>query len=104
MYLAKSSEFDIDQCIICQKKSEVSLTSTENGWKKIIDAAAIRKDEPYQRLQNGNIDRNSKYQVTNSCLKNYTLKKTLESLPVSSIFWIYAINYHLSTVYIFKHG
>ena len=54
--LAKSSEFDIGQCIIWQKKSKVSLTLTENGRKKIIDAAAIRKDEVYQRLQNGNID------------------------------------------------
>ena len=45
--LAKSSEFDIDQCIICQKKTKVSLTSTENGRKKIIDAAAVRKDEVY---------------------------------------------------------
>ena len=53
---AKSSEFDIDQCIICQKESKVSLTSTENGRKKIIDAAATRKDEVNQRLQNGNID------------------------------------------------
>ena len=35
--LAKSSEFDIDQCIICQKKSKVSLTSTENGRKRIND-------------------------------------------------------------------
>ena len=76
--LAQSSEFDIDQCIICQKESKVLLTSTENGRKKIIDATAIRKDEVYQRLQNGNIDRN--YQVTNSCFKNYMLKKTLESL------------------------
>ena len=32
--LAKSFEFDIDQCIIWQKKSKVSLTSTENGIKK----------------------------------------------------------------------
>ena len=37
--LAKSSEFDIDQCIICQKKNKVLLTSTEN-----IDVTAIRKD------------------------------------------------------------
>ena len=102
--LAKSFEFDIDHCIICQKKGKVSLTSTENGRKKIIDAAAIRKDEVYQRLQNGNIDRNFKYHVTNSCLKNYKLKNTSESLSVSSISWIYAINYHLSIVYIFKHG
>ena len=87
LWLAKSSEFDIDQCIICQKKSKVSLTSTENGRKKIIDAAAIRKDEVYQRLQNGNIDRNFKYRVTSSHFKNYTLKKTLESLSVSSISW-----------------
>ena len=75
-----SSEFDIDQWIICQKKSKVSLTSTENGRRKIIDAVAISKDEVYQRLQNGSIDRNFKYHVHNSCLKAYTLKKTLESL------------------------
>ena len=84
--LAKSSEFDIDQCIICQKKSKVLLKSTENGRKKITDAAAIRKDEVYQQLQNGNIDRNFKYHVTNSCFKNYMLKKTLASLSVSSNF------------------
>ena len=59
--LAKSSEFDIDQCIICKNKNKVSLTSTENGRKKIIDAAIVRKDEVYKRLQNGNIDRNFKY-------------------------------------------
>ena len=80
--LAKSSEFDIDQCIICQKKSKVSSTSTENGTKKIVDAAAVGKVEVYQRLQNGNIDRNFKCHVTNSCFKNYTLKKTLESLSL----------------------
>ena len=45
--LARSSEFDIVQCIICQRKSKVSLTSTENGRKKVINAAAIRKDEVY---------------------------------------------------------
>ena len=104
MSFAKFSESDSDQCIIYQKKSKVSITSTENGRKKIIDAAAIRKDEVYQRLQNGNIDRNFKYHITNSYFKNYTLKKTLESLPVSSISWIYAISYHLSIVYIFEHG
>ena len=98
--LAKSSEFDIGQCIICQKKSKVSLTSTETGRKKIIDAAVIRKDEVYQRLQNGNTDRNFKHHITNYCFKNYMLKKKLESLSVSSISWIYAINYHLGIVYI----
>ena len=84
-------------------KEKQSLTSTENDRNKIIDAAAIRKDEVYQRLQNGNIDENSKYHATNSCFKNYTLKKTLGSLPlsVSLVSWIYAINYHLSIAYIF---
>ena len=80
--LARSSEFDIDQCIISQKKSQVSLTSTENGRKKIIDAAAIRKDEVYQHLQNRSIDRNFKYHITDSYFKNCTLKKTLESLSL----------------------
>ena len=41
--LAKSSEFDVNQCT--QKKNKVQLTSTENGRKKIIDAVAIRKDK-----------------------------------------------------------
>ena len=59
--LARSSESDIDQCIVCQKKRKLSLTSTKNGRKKIIDAAAIQKDEFHQRLQNGNIDRNFNY-------------------------------------------
>ena len=76
--LAKSSELDIEQSIICKKKIKVSLTSAE----KIIDAA-IRKDEAYQQLQNGNINRNFKYQFlfkykfTNSCFKNYAMKKNL---------------------------
>ena len=82
-------------------KEKQSLTSTENDRNKIIDAAAIRKDEVYQRLQNGNIDENFKYHSTNSCFKNYTLKKTLGSLSVSLVSWIYAINYHLSIAYIF---
>ena len=82
-------------------KEKQSLTSTENDRNKIIDAAAIRKDEVYQRLQNGNIDENFKYHATNSCFKNYTLKKTLGSLSVSLVSWIYAINYHLSIAYIF---
>ena len=102
--LARSSEFDIDQCITCQKKSKVSLTSTENDRKKIIDAAAIWKNEVYQGFQNGNIDWNLKYHVINFYFKNYALKKTLESLSVSFISCIYAINYHLSIIYVFKHG
>ena len=68
-------------------KEKQSLTSTENDRNKIIDAAAIRKDEVYQRLQNGNIDENSKYHATNSCFKNYTLKKTLGSLSLSLWVW-----------------
>ena len=48
--LAKSSEFDNDQWYAKRKaivNVNISLTSTENGRKKIIDAAAIRKDEVY---------------------------------------------------------
>ena len=61
-----------------EKQSIVNINW--NGRRKIIDAVAISKDEVYQRLQNGSIDRNFKYHVHNSCLKAYTLKKTLESL------------------------
>ena len=101
--LAKSSEFVIDQCVICQKKSKVLLRSTENATKNIIDAAAIRKDEVYQRLQNCKINRNFKYHVTNSFFKNYAMKKTLESLSLF-LCKFDAINCHFCIVYIFTIG
>ena len=71
--------------------------------KKIINAAAIRKDEAYEQLQNGNIDRNFKYHVTNSSFKNYAMKKTFESLSVRFVGFmllstIYALYIYLNKV------
>ena len=43
-------DLDIKLCIICQKSSSSTVVSTENGRKKIIDAAAIREDEVLLRL------------------------------------------------------
>ena len=99
---AKSSVLNIDQCI-SKKKSKISLTSTESGRRKIINVAAIRKDETYQQLQNGNIDKNFKYHVTNSCFKNYAMKKTSESLSVRFVGFmllstIYALYIYLNKV------
>ena len=38
-------DLDIKLWIICQKSSSSTVVSTENGRKKIIEAAAIREDE-----------------------------------------------------------
>ena len=43
-------DLDIKLCIICQKSSSSTVVSTENGRKKIIEAAAIREDEVLLRL------------------------------------------------------
>lgn len=79
----KKSEFDINKCIICQKKTKSTLVSTENGRKKIMDAAFIRKDEVYQRLNKDSIDQNFCYHMDNNCYKKYTLKKSLDAVKVS---------------------
>ena len=33
--------------VLCQKNTKAKTTSTENGCKKIIDCANLRKDEVY---------------------------------------------------------
>ena len=35
--------FDVSRCIICQHQSDTTVTSTENGRRKIIEAAAVAK-------------------------------------------------------------
>ena len=77
--------YDTEKCIICQKKTKIPLSSTENGRQKIIDAANKRRDEVYKRLKSSNIERPSKYRMTNDYYKTYTLKKTEN---INKITWI----------------
>ena len=43
--------FDVSKCIIiCQCQSDTTVTSTENGRPKIIEAAAVQKDQVFDRL------------------------------------------------------
>ena len=73
------NNYDLHKCVICQRNTNVTVTSTENGRQKIIEAAKLRKDNVSQRLdleEAGNFC----YHMTNDCYKQYTLKKTLDKL------------------------
>ena len=51
---SEESMFKQDKCIICQRDSKHPLTSSDNGRRKGIEAAELRRDIVYQRLlQNG---------------------------------------------------
>ena len=65
----KTTDFDAGRCIICQKNTKEKTTSTENGCKRIIDRANLRKDEVYDRL---NLTKDTfVYHMTNTCYKKY---------------------------------
>ena len=51
----------------------VTVTSTENGRRKIIEAAAVRKDQVLDRLDL--VESNFVYHMNNACYKSYTLVK-----------------------------
>lgn len=76
---------DNNLCIICQKKSSVKLTSTNNGCEKIRLTANIKKDVVFERLQFLKHDDFS-YHLSANCYRSYTkhhLKKiTVEDFPV----------------------
>ena len=42
---------DLKRCIICQKLTPEPTTSTENGRKRVRDAASIREDVVSKRLK-----------------------------------------------------
>ena len=73
--LNEYSVYDLEKCIIYQKKTKTPLSSTENDRQKIIDAANKRRDELYKRLKSSNIEKLFKYHMTNDYYKRYTLKK-----------------------------
>ena len=82
---AEAEEFDRRYCIICQKKNTKGLTSTANGRSK-MEAARIREDEVWDRLQSPNIAEEFLYHMDNKCYKMYVLKKTLENIKVTNNF------------------
>ena len=84
--LTLEKEFDPKYYIICQKKNMKNLTSSENGRRKIIEA--VRKDKVQERLTSHKLDRDFCYHMDNHCYKNYTLKKTLDNIEVSSLNFI----------------
>ena len=75
-------DLDIKLCIICQKSSSSTVVSTENGRKKIIEAAAICEDEVFLRLKSLATDQHFCYHMDNQCYKKYTLKKTIDKIKV----------------------
>ena len=80
----KTIDFDTGRCIICQKNTKEKTTSTENGCKKIIDCAKLRKDKVYDRviLTKGTFV----YHMTNTCYKIYVhLEKASCSSSPSSV-------------------
>ena len=62
-------EFDPKYYIIWQKKNTKNLTSSENGRRKIIEAAAIRKDKVQERLTPHKLDRDFCYHMDNHVTK-----------------------------------
>ena len=71
---------DVDKCsAICQKCSLQPTTGTENGRKRIREAASIRNDSTNRRLKLIG-DGNFVYHMNNECYKAYTLRKTLEKI------------------------
>lgn len=75
---------DYTKCIICQTVSPVAITSTENGRKRILEAASVRDDVITKRLKTVG-DREFVYHMNNECYKKYTLKKTLDKIKQNKI-------------------
>ena len=75
--------FDVSKCIICYRQSDATVPSTENGRRKIIEAAAVRKDQVLDRLDL--VESNFVYHMNNAYYKSYTLRKTLESVQKSNV-------------------
>ena len=74
--------FDASRCIICQRHSDTTFTSTENERWKIIEAASVRKDHGVRSF--GFSWMWFVYHVNNACYKSYTLGETLESIQKSA--------------------
>lgn len=72
--------FDKTKCVICQINTNETVTSSENGQKRIRDAAEIRNDHVQKRLKLMTEEDRVVYHCNNKCYKSYTLKKTLDKI------------------------
>lgn len=70
---------DPKRCIICQKSTPEATTGTENGRKRVHQAASIREDVVSKRLKViGQED--FVYHMSNQCYKTYTMKSVLDRI------------------------
>ncbi len=78
--IKRDVQFEVDkQCILCEGSHTHELTSTENGRKRIMEAAEIRRDSVLDRLKE--VDYSMfKYHMNNECYKKYVLQKSLDKL------------------------
>ena len=58
-------DFDIRCCIICQKKDSKGLAPTANRRSKLMEAARIREDKVWNRLQSTCAEEPFVYHVDN---------------------------------------
>ena len=73
--------FNVNLCIICQKDTKKSLTSTDNGRCNVIEAASIREDDVNERLKL--VEQDFYYHVSNDCYVWYTRKRDLDKLKAA---------------------
>ena len=61
--------FDPNLCVICQKKKKQKPSSTDNGRKKVSNAANLKKGDVYHRLTE--YSGKFVYHVNYGCYKRY---------------------------------
>ena len=70
---------DLKRCIICQMLTPEPTTSTEDGGKRVREAASIREDVVSKRLKViGQED--FVYHMSNQCYRTYTMKSVLDRI------------------------
>ena len=67
-------------CVICQEDSGFSTTTSENGRKRVCDAAVIRGKDDVVAKRLTCMKQNFVYHMNNKCYKTYTHKKSLDKL------------------------
>ena len=75
--------------------------STENGRKKIVDAAEQKKDIVFARIKSLEDGVNFVYHMTNDCYKRYTIKelnKTSLGITNKNVIWNCNIHFKLAHI------
>ena len=75
-------DFDIRYSSICQKKDSKGLAAIVNRRSKLMEAARIREDEVWNRLQPSCVEEPFVFPVNHHCYKNYVFKKTIEKIMI----------------------